>query len=67
MADVERKLAAILSADGVVYRQLMAKAEVATVRLLTGDHEVVSMLMREPRRPGTRRCRASDGAWRAWE
>ncbi len=42
MPRVERKLAAILSADAVAYSRLMAADEAATVRLLTESHRLLS-------------------------
>ena len=49
MADVERKLAAILSADAVGYSRLMAEDEDATVRTLTDYREEIGMLVRQHR------------------
>jgi TolB-like protein/class 3 adenylate cyclase/Tfp pilus assembly protein PilF len=46
---VERKLAAILSADVVGYSRLMAEDEAATVRTLTDYREVVATLIRQHR------------------
>ena len=46
---VERKLAAILSADVVGYSRLMAEDEAATIRTLTEYREQVSMLVRQHR------------------
>ncbi len=42
---VERKLAAILSADVVGYSRLMAEDEVATIRTLTEYREAIAMLV----------------------
>jgi adenylate cyclase len=46
---VERKLAAILSADVVGYSRLMAEDEAATIRTLTDYREVISTLIRQHR------------------
>ncbi len=46
---VERKLAAILSADVVGYSRLMADDEVETVRTLTAYREVTATLIRQHR------------------
>jgi class 3 adenylate cyclase/pimeloyl-ACP methyl ester carboxylesterase len=46
---VERKLAAILSADVVGYSRLMAKDEAATIRTLTDYREAIAMLVRQHR------------------
>jgi adenylate cyclase len=46
---VERKLAAILSADGVGYSRLMAQDEVATVQTLTAYREVTATLLQQHR------------------
>jgi adenylate cyclase len=46
---VERKLAAILSADVVGYSRLMAEDESATVRTLTDYREEIAMLVRQHR------------------
>ncbi len=46
---VERKLAAILSADVVGYSRLMAEDEAATIRTLTAYREQVATLVREHR------------------
>jgi TolB-like protein/class 3 adenylate cyclase len=46
---VERKLAAILSADVVGYSRLMAEDEVATVRTLTAYREEIGVLVRQHR------------------
>jgi adenylate cyclase len=46
---VERKLAAILSADVVGYSRLMAEDEAGTVRRLTDYREAVAMLVRQHR------------------
>jgi len=46
---VERKLAAILSADVEGYSRLMGENEVATVRTLTAYREVMATLIRERR------------------
>jgi TolB-like protein/class 3 adenylate cyclase len=46
---VERKLAAILSADVVGYSRLMAENEAATVRTLTDYREEIAMLVRQHR------------------
>ncbi len=47
--DIERTLAAILSADVVGYSRLMAEDEAATIRSLTVYREQVSTLVREHR------------------
>jgi adenylate cyclase len=47
--EVERKLAAILSADVVGYSRLMAEDEATTVRILTEYREQISMLVRQHR------------------
>ena len=47
--NVERRLAAILSADVKGYSRLMGEDEVATVRTLTAHREVMSALIREHR------------------
>ncbi len=47
--DIERKLAAILSADVVGYSRLMAEDEQATIRTLTAYREQVATLVREHR------------------
>ncbi len=47
--EVERKLAAILSADVVGYSRLMAEDEAATVRTLTDYREEIAMLVRQHR------------------
>jgi adenylate cyclase len=47
--DVERKLAAILSADVVGYSRLMAEDEAGTVRRLTDYREAIAMLVRQHR------------------
>ncbi len=44
---IERKLAAILSADAVGYSRLMAEDEAATIRTLTAYREQVATLVRE--------------------
>jgi adenylate cyclase len=49
VAEVERKLAAILSADVVGYSRLMAEDEAATVRALTDNREAISMLVGQHR------------------
>ena len=49
MADVERKLAAVLSADVVGYSRLMASDEDATVRRLAAYREQVSLLVEQNR------------------
>jgi adenylate cyclase len=46
---VERKLAAILSADVVGYSRLMAEDEAATVRILTDYREQIAVLVRQHR------------------
>src|SRR3989441_3990676 len=46
---VERKVAAILSADVEGYSRLMGENEVATVRTLTAYREVMATLIRERR------------------
>ncbi len=46
---VERKLAAILSADVVGYSRLMAEDEAATVRTLADYREEVGLLVRQHR------------------
>jgi adenylate cyclase len=46
---VERKLAAILSADVVGYSRLMAEDEAATIRTLTDYREEIAMLVRQHR------------------
>ena len=46
---VERKLAAILSADVVGYSRLMAEDEVATVRTLTAYRDEMGLLIRQHR------------------
>ncbi len=46
---VDRKLAAILSADVVGYSRLMAQDEAATIQTLTGYREVIAMLVRQHR------------------
>jgi adenylate cyclase len=48
-AGVERKLAAILSADVVGYSRLMAEDEAGTVRRLTDYREAIAMLVRQHR------------------
>jgi adenylate cyclase len=47
--DVERRLAAILSADVVGYSRLMARDEVATVRTLTAYRDQIGVLVRQHR------------------
>ena len=47
--DIDRKLAAILSADVVGYSRLMAEDEQATIRTLTAYREQVATLVREHR------------------
>ncbi len=47
--EVDRKLAAILSADVVGYSRLMAEDETATIRTLTGYRESIAMLVRQHR------------------
>ena len=49
MADVERKPAAILSADVVAYSRLMAEDEAATIHTLTDYREEIAMLVRQHR------------------
>ena len=49
MSDVERRLAAILSADVAGYSRLMAEDEAATIRTLTDYREEVGMLVRQHR------------------
>ncbi len=49
MADPERKLAAILSADVVGYSRLMAEDEAATIRTLTDYREEIAMRVRQHR------------------
>ena len=44
---VERKLAAILSADAVGYSRLMAEDEVATVRTLTAYRDEIRLLVEQ--------------------
>ncbi len=46
---VERKLAAILSADVVGYSRLMAEDEAATIRTLTDYREEIAMRVRQHR------------------
>jgi len=46
---VERKLAAILSADAVGYSRLMAEDEAATIRTLSSYREQIGVLVREHR------------------
>jgi adenylate cyclase len=46
---VERKLAAILSADVVGYSRLMAEDEAGTIRTLTDYREAIAMLVRQHR------------------
>ncbi|MCZ6713489.1 MAG: adenylate/guanylate cyclase domain-containing protein [Deltaproteobacteria bacterium] len=46
---VERKLAAILSADVVGYSRLMAEDEAATIRTLTAYRDQIAMLVRQHR------------------
>jgi adenylate cyclase len=46
---VERKLAAILSADVVGYSRLMAEDDAATIRTLTDYREAIAMLVRQHR------------------
>ncbi len=46
---IERKLAAILSADAVGYSRLMAKDEAATIRTLGAYREQIGALVREHR------------------
>jgi adenylate cyclase len=47
--DVERKLAAILSADVVGYSRLMAEDETGTIRTLRDYREAIAMLVRQHR------------------
>ena len=47
--DVERRLAAILSADAVGYSRLMARDEVATVHTLTAYRDQMEVLVRQRR------------------
>ncbi len=47
--EVDRKLAAILSADVVGYSRLMAEDEAATIHTLTGYRESIAMLVRQHR------------------
>ncbi len=47
--DIERKLAAILSADAVGYSRLMAEDEAATIRTLTDYREEIAMRVRQHR------------------
>ena len=47
--EVEHKLAAILSADGVGYSRLMAEDEAATIRTLSSYREQIGVLVREYR------------------
>ncbi len=47
--NVERRLAAILSADAVGYSRLMAENEVATVRTLTAYHDEMRLLVAQHR------------------
>ena len=47
--EIERKLAAILSADVVGYSRLMADDEAETVRTLTAYRDIVSMLVQQHR------------------
>ncbi len=49
MEEVDRKLAAILSADVVGYSRLMAEDEAATIHTLTGYRESIAMLVRQHR------------------
>ncbi len=50
MADpIERRLAAILSADVVGYSRLMAEDEAATIRTLSDYREAIAMLVRQHR------------------
>jgi TolB-like protein/class 3 adenylate cyclase len=49
MAEAERRLAAILSADVVGYSRLMADDEAATIRTLTDYREAIAMLVRQRR------------------
>ncbi len=46
---IERKLAAILSADAVGYSRLMAEDEAATIRTLTDYREQIAVLVRQHR------------------
>ncbi len=46
---IERKLAAILSADVVGYSRLMAEDEAATIRTLTDYREEIAMRVRQHR------------------
>ncbi|MEE8474836.1 MAG: hypothetical protein V3T01_05765 [Myxococcota bacterium] len=46
---IERKLAAILSADAVGYSRLMADDEAATIRTLTDYREEIAMRVRRQR------------------
>ena len=46
---VERKLAAILSADVVGYTRLLAQDEAATIRTLTDFREQIAVLVRQHR------------------
>ncbi|MDH3227790.1 MAG: adenylate/guanylate cyclase domain-containing protein, partial [Thermoleophilia bacterium] len=46
---IERKLAAILSADVVGYSRLMAEDEAATIRTLTDHREEIAMRVRQHR------------------
>ncbi len=46
---VERRLAAILSADVVGYSRLMAEGEATTIRTLTDYREEIAMLVRQHR------------------
>ncbi len=45
--DIERKLAAILSADVVGYSRLMAEDEAATIRTLSDYREEIAMRVRQ--------------------
>ena len=45
---MERKLAAILSADVKGYSRLMGEDDEATVRTLTAYREVIATLIRQP-------------------
>ena len=49
MTDVERKLAAILSADVVGYSRLMAEDEAATIRTLNAYREEIALLVAQHR------------------
>ena len=49
MADVERKLAAVLSADVVGYSRLMAEDDVGTVQRITEYRELIGVRVREQR------------------